>query len=417
MLIAAMPDRLSAPMIVITKLWPHRWPILAGFIVAGLCIWEGSRLLMGPLVAVDRVKRGDLIETVVATGNVETPYRAIVGSQMTGTVSEVRVEEGQRVTAGQILISLDARELIADVVAARGAVAQAEAHMAQIQDLSLPTARDALKQSQATLLNAQQNFGRAAFLIRKGDETRVVLDAAQKDLNVARSQVRMNELQVYNDSPGGSDYVAGVAQLNQARANRDTAVSRLGYASSAAPRAGVLIARSVERGTVVQPGTALMVLAPDGVMQLQLAIDERNLGKLALAQKAIASADAYPDQYFGAVVSYINPAVDIAKASVAVKLDVTDPPAYLRQDMTVSVDIEVARSANALILPGRSIHDALLPAPWAMVIRNGRAMKQRVRPGLQGATQTEILEGLAAGEAVISSASSVVAGDRVRAAP
>ena len=77
-----------------------------------------------------------------------------------------------------------------------------------------------------------------------------------------------------------------------------------------------------------------------------LQIDERNLGKLALGQKALASADAYPDQRFAAVVSYINPGVDITRASVEVKLTVADPPDYLRQDMTVSVDIEVAREGR-----------------------------------------------------------------------
>ena len=80
-------------------------------------------------------------------------------------------------------------------------------------------------------------------------------------------------------------------QLHQTRANLDTAVSRLGYATITAPRDGVLITRSVERGTVVQPGKALLVLAPDGDPQLVLQIDERNLGSIALGQNAVASAD------------------------------------------------------------------------------------------------------------------------------
>jgi HlyD family secretion protein len=82
----------------------------------------------------------------------------------------------------------------------------------------------------------------------------------------------------------------------------------------------VLITRNVERGAVVVPGNALLVLAPTGKMQLELQIDERNLGKLSLGQKALASADAYPEQRFEAVVSYVNPGVDISRASVEVKL-------------------------------------------------------------------------------------------------
>jgi HlyD family secretion protein len=403
-------------MLTIAKIRSHGWSLGICAVVAGLAAWQAARLYAGPLVAIDRVQRGTLIETIVATGNVETAYRVSIASQIVGTVREVQVKEGQRVTAGQVLIVLDPHELIAGVAQAQGAVAQAEAHMAQLREVTVPTASDTLKQAQSTLLNAQQAFDRASILVRKGDETRVVLDAAQKDLDLARTQVRMDGLQVYTNSPGGSDYVAGVTQLNQAVANRETAVSRLGYATITAPRAGVLIDRNVEVGAVAQPGTALLVLAPDGVTQLHLAIDERNLGKLALAQKAVASADAYPRQRFDAVVSYINPSVDIAKASVEVKLDVADPPPYLRQDMTVSVDIEVARSDSALILPGRSVRQALSAAPWVMVVRDGHATKQPVRLGVQGATQTEVREGLAAGEPVISPASATLAGDRVRVA-
>jgi len=395
-------------------LWSRKWLVLAVILVVGVGGWQGASHILGPAVAVDRAKRGELVETVVATGNVETPFRVTIGSQITGTVEEVQVDEGQRVTKGQALVSLESRELKADVVQAQGAVAQAEAHMRQLEELTLSMARQSLKEAQATLLNAQQSFDRTSELTRNGNATRVALDAAQKDLDVARAQVRSAELQVYTASPGGSDYVTGQTQLNQARANLDTATSRLGYATISAPRAGVLITRNVEQGTVVQAGNTLLVLAPDGVTQLLLQIDERDLGKLALGQKALASADAYPDQKFPAVVSYINPGVDITRAAVEVKLDVTDPPTYLRQDMTVSVDIEVARSENALILPGRSVHDALSTAPWVMAIKNGRATKQPVHLGIQGTTQTEILDGIAEGDPVIAATSDVVAGQRVR---
>ncbi len=286
--------------------------------------------------------------------------------------------------------------------------------MRQLQEVTLPTARDQLGEAQANLLNAQQIFDRASELVRHGDETRAALDAAQKVLAVARTLARRAELQVYTNSPGGSDYVTGQTQLNQARANLDTAQSRLGYATISAPRDGILIARNVEQGTVVQPGKALLVLAPAGETQLVLQIDERNLGKLALAQKAVASADAYPEQRFAAIVSYINPGIDIARASVEVKLTVPDPPPYLRQDMTVSVDTEIARRDNALVLPDRSVRDALSSTPWVMGIKNGRATRLPVRLGLRGNTQMEILEGAAEGDDVIPASSGVLIGQRVR---
>jgi HlyD family secretion protein len=377
--------------------------------------WQGVRVIWGPAVVVDQVKRGNLVETVVATGHVETPFRVEIGSQITGTVEEVLVQEGERVSKGQPLISLEARELKATVVQAQGAVAQAEARMRQLDELTLPSAREALTQAQANLLNAQHTFDRTSQLTQNGFATRAALDDAQKTLDVARTQVRTAEFQVYTASPGGSDYVMAQTLLNQAHANLETAESRLGYATISAPRDGVLITRNVERGAVVQPGKALLILAPTGEMQLVLQIDERNLGKLALGQKALASADAYPDQKFAAVVSYINPGIDITRASVEVKLTVTDPPVYLRQDMTVSVDIEVAAKDRTLVLPVRSVHDVLSGQPWVLGINGGRAVKRPVRLGLRGNSNIEILEGVAEGEVAIPLNSGVLTGQHVRA--
>lgn len=372
------------------------------------------RLILGPAVVVDQVKRGDLVQTVVASGHVETPFRAEIGSQITGTVDEVLVQEGQRVTKGQALISLEAHELKASVVQAQGVVDQAEARIRQLAELTLPSAHESLLQAQANLLNGQQAFDRASQLFGKGFTTHVVLDGAQKTLDVARTQVRTAELQVYTAGNTGSDYVMAQTQLSQARASLETTVSRLGYATISAPRDGDLITRSVERGTVVQPGKALLVLAPSGETQLVLQIDERNLGMIALGQHAVASADAYADKRFDAVVSYINPGVDITRASVEVKLTVAKPPAYLRQDMTVSVDIEVARKEHALVLPTRAVYDAVSATPWIMGVRNGRAFKQPAKLGLRGNTQIELLEGAAEGDLAVPVTAGLLTGQRLR---
>ncbi len=144
----------------ITFLWSHRWFVLVAALSCAVAGWQGARVLLGPAVVVDQVKRGNLVETVVASGHVETPFRVEIGSQITGTVEDVLVQEGQQVTKGQALISLDDRELKAAVVQAQGAVDQAEARVRQIVELTLPSAREALAQAQANLLNAQQTFDR-----------------------------------------------------------------------------------------------------------------------------------------------------------------------------------------------------------------------------------------------------------------
>ncbi|MFG1188243.1 efflux RND transporter periplasmic adaptor subunit [Xanthobacter flavus] len=394
--------------------WRRKWQIGGAVLLAVALAWVLTRWLLGPEVVVYPVTRGELVKTVVASGHVETAFRVEIGSQITGMVREVLVDEGQAVTQGQPLVALETNELKALEVQADGAKAQAEARVRQMRELTRPAAEEALKQAKANLANAEAAYDRAQQLAKSGAGTRVTLDDATKNIDVARTQVRTAELQVYTSSPGGSDYVMAETQLNQASANLEMVQVRLGYATITAPRDGVLISRNVERGAVVQAGKALLVLAPAGDMQLVLQIDEKNLGLLKLGQTALASADAYPDQRFAATVTYINPSVDITRASVEVKLTVVDPPAYLRQDMTVSVDIAVDRRAAAVIVPARTVHDATSAAPWVLVVRDGRARVQKVRIGLRAGEYVEILEGVAPGEMVLPLSSGVRAGQRIR---
>jgi len=409
------PQSPPSRLILLRMVWSHRWFGLAVLIVVGLAGWQLARVLLGPVVVVDPVRRDSLVQSVVASGHFETPYRVEIGSQITGIIADVVVREGERVKAGQPLVRLEDSELKGVVVQAQGALEQAQAHVRQLAEMTLPTARETLSGAQATLQDAQSTYERTARLNANGYAPRSALDEVQKNLDLAKAQMRSAQLQIFNASPGGSDYVYAQTQVAQARATLDTALSRLSYATIVAPRDGVLIRRSVEQGSVAQPGKVLLVLAPDGETQLVIDIDERNLGLIALGQTAVASADAYPDQRFAAKISYINPAVDIARASVQVKLNVPEPPAYLRQDMTVSVDVEVARRDSTLILPWRAVRDGISTAPWILGIRDGHAYKQPVRLGMRGVAYAEILEGAQEGDAAIPMGAGVLVGQKVRA--
>jgi HlyD family secretion protein len=267
------------------------------------------------------------------------------------------------------------------------------------------------------LTNALQTYERAAKLSVDGFGTRAALDEATRMRDIAQAQQRNAMLMVFTNRPGGSDYVTAEAQLNQARATLATAQARLANTVITAPRDGVLILRDVERGNVVQPANVLMKLSPLGDTMLVVQIDEKNLGLIAVGQPARASADAYAHENFAAELVYINPGIDLQRASVEVKLRVASPPAYLRQDMTVSVDIEVARRPDTLILRADSLHEAAGPRPWVMRIEGGHAMRRPVSVGIVSAGKAEILEGLLAGDRVLPSAVTIKDGGPVRIRP
>ena len=394
--------------------WGRRWRLLVLVLLLGGAGRMAMPVLLGPVVTPVPVARGELVQSVVANGRVETPHRVNIGSQVTGTVAEVPVEQGQAVAAQQMLVVLDDRELQASVEQAQGAVAQAEARLRQMAEVTLPVARETLQQAEANLVNAQQQHDRATQLRGGGFETQAQVENLFRALSVAQAAQRLARVQVANNSPGGMEYVVAEATLRQARASLLVALSRLDYTRIRAPVAGTLIARNVERGWVVQPSQVLMVLSPAGETQIVVQIDERNIGRLAVGQRALGSADAFPDRRFEAVVAYINPSVDPQRASVEVKLRVPDPPDYLRQDMTVSVDIAVARRAEALVLPITAVRDATGPEPWVLRIEDGQARRRAVRLGLRGVRQVEILDGLADGDLVAPASARLADGARLR---
>jgi HlyD family secretion protein len=388
---------------------------LIGVLVLAAVGFASRNLIFGKPVEAYEATRGDLVQTVVASGRIMTPQRVSIGAVITERVARIPVEEGQKVHRGEVLIELDDTDERAALAQAQASVAQAEAKLRQLREVALPAAEQGLAQAQANSLQARQAYDRTKTLQERGFIGQSQLDDARRNLDVAASQLRAAQLQVETNGPAGSDFALAQTALEQARANLRAAQAKLAQTVIHAPVDGVLIARSVEAGNVVQAGKELMLLAPAGETQVVVEIDERNLAQLALGQKALGSADAFPGQRFAAELVYINPGIDALRGSVEVKLKVANPPAFLRQDMTASVDIDVAHRADTVIVPTETVRDATGREPWVLAIRGWRAVRQPVKLGLRGDNRIEVLEGVEPGDDLIPATNGLVkAGQRVR---
>ena len=393
----------------------HLTAIIIVVIVLLVGALAGPRLVLGPQVSVEPVVQQDFVQTVVASGRVETPNRVEIGVQITGRVRSVPVQEGQVVAAGATLIELDASELRAALEQAEYAEQSAAARLRQLQQVQSPLAVQAVRQAQIAFDAARDALRRSEALLAAGAISAVALEDARRAEQVAAAQLRSAEQQAASARPTGSDAAAAAALLKQTQAGVDVARAKLAYATVTAPRAGTLIARNVEPGDIVQPGRMLMVLSPGGETQVVVEIDEKNLQLLALGLTALVSADAYPKKRFAAAVAYINPGVDAQRGAVEVKLRVPSPPTYLKQDMTVSVDIEIARRSNAVLVPSDAVHDIESGSPWVLKVDGRHARRQAVTLGLRSSGLCEVLDGLTVGDRVVPVASDAITdGARLR---
>lgn len=385
-----------------SKPWWRR-PLV--WLVAGvLGVLMGRALpgwILGPVVEAYPVIEGPLVANVVATGRVETPSRVTIGSEIAGILSERLVTDGDHIAAGQVVARLRDDEAMARMREAKAALAQFEAR-------DRPAAQAALREAEARLAQAQREAERQRDLAARGLVARQLQERADESLAIARAQAEGARVRARSATPGGNDEMVLRQRLETARA-------QLARTEIRSLVDGVVLRRLAEPGDVVGAGRGIVEVARDGDTEVVAQVDERNLGTLAVGQKAMASADAFPDRRFDAEVRFIAPGIDAQTGTVEVRLLVATPPDYLRQDMTVSVDIETGRRERTLSVPADVLREVRGDRARVLAVRDGRVAPVEVRLGLRGLGRTEVREGLAVGEPVLPGNATVAPDARVRA--
>ena len=385
--------------------------------VAVLAVAALARLYMRQpkAVAVEWVAAtpADIQTSVVASGRVLPPARVDIGATITGRVATVRVREGARVAADQILVELEQNELAAVAAQAQAAVARARARVSSVKTLALPTAQAAQQQAAANLEVAQREAARARDLVARGFVSQSRVDDAERQLDVARSQLASARAQVGAQGANGAEAQQAQSQLVEAEAALAAAQAKLAQTLIRAPAAGVVLERTIEPGDIAQPGRRMLALALDGPARLIVQVDEKNLPLIKQGAVATAAADAFPNERFEAVVNYVSPGIDAARGTVELRLDVPKPPALLKSDMTVAIDVPGPVLKQTIMLPADAVRQLQTDAPWVLVVRDGTAVRVPVKTGLQTQGRVAITDGLKSGERVIM-ARDIEAGARVR---
>lgn len=397
----------------------RRWVIAAILLAVAAGAFVAWTRLRAPAVPAVQVQAAPLLRTLQFSARVATLSRVDVGSTITGRVAQVLVREGDAARRGQVLVRLESEELRAALAQAEANERQAQARLAGLRSTGRAGADAALDQADANLRNARAELARARQLVEDGFVSASRLDDARRAVAVAEAQHQAAQAQKRANADGGTDVAQAQAQLAVARAASTAARARLEQADIVAPADARVLTRQVEPGQIVQPGKALLGLALAGPTQLIAQVDERFLDQLAVGQQAAVVADAFPSQRFAARVLSLAPAVDAQRGALEVKFAPLPPaPDFLREDMTLSVEVETGRREQALVVPLAALRAAPAAdgAATVLVAQDGRARGRPVRLGLRTLDAAEVVEGLSEGEMALLGPD-VKAGDRVRPQP
>ncbi|MCO5163259.1 MAG: efflux RND transporter periplasmic adaptor subunit [Mesorhizobium sp.] len=390
-----------------------RWAIV-GILLAAAAggawwYWSAGGSSTQPAYVTAPAERGDIITTVTATGTLQPVTQVDVSSELSGVVRTVAVNENERVSKGDVLLTLDTTRRAAQVERAEASV---EAARAKVDD------------TRVTLKETDLALERTASLARRG----MVADQTLETATAARDRAAS---------------AVSSAQANLAIAEADLKLQQADLAQSTiyAPIDGVVLTRSVDPGQTVASSLSapvLFVIAADLTqMELEAAIDEADIGTVEKGQKASFTVDAFAGRSFDAAIS------DIAYASVTTdgvvtyeaKLAVANADLLLRPGMTATVSVITREVKDVVVIPseafryrppaveasrGFSLQSLFMPrmpstrppatvqsadgSRMLYVLEDGTPQARRVRTGSTDGRRIEILSGLEAGEQVVLSA-------------
>jgi len=275
------------------------------------------------------VQRGDLTVTVTATGALEPVNQVDVGSELSGIIETVSVDFNDKVKRGEVLARLDTDRLQAQVLESRAALQSSEAKVME---------------AQATVLETRLAFERCEKLAERQLCTTGDLDAAR----AAHARARAAE-------------ASARAQVAEARATLDGRETELAKAEIRSPIDGLVLLRQIEPGQTVAASLQapiLFTLAEDlAQMELHVAVDEADVGRIAEGQAAEFSVDAWPERSFPASITQVRFAPRTIEGVVTYEtvLAVDNSDLALRPGMTATAVITVQQLQDALLVPNAAL--------------------------------------------------------------
>lgn len=413
--------------------------MLAGLALlgAGATFWKLSGKPASPSYTMLNVRRGNLATTISATGKVQAVTTVQVGTQVSGTVSELHADFNNRVRAGQVIARLDPSQIQAQFQQAKASLASAEARVAAArsagdsQEAAVQASKANVDRADSVLLEADRAYKNAQALVEAGAMPRRQLETSEAARAQAAAQKAQADAQYHQTvaqaRASQSQLDQALAEASQSRASVQVAAVNLERTYIRSPIDGVVVARNVDVGQTVaaslQAPTLFLIANDLTKMQVLADVDEADVGQLSPESKVSFTVDAFPAETFHGKISQIRLAPMVVQNVVTYTavIDVANPKLQLRPGMTATVTATVAERRDVLRVPNAALRfqseasgATSIPAPnggpktgpraggtilWKV---EGNELKPlRVRLGMTDGVWTEVLDGqLAEGDRI-----------------
>jgi HlyD family secretion protein len=418
--------------------WSTRWIIVGVSLLALLGVGRVVYDTLGAPTPVETVRvsasatAADPGGVVLnAAGYIVAHHEIEVASKVNGKVAWIGVEKGDGVKKDQPIVRLEDTEYRAQLMQAKGNLANLQSKLLELEHGSRPQeideARANLAQAEADLTNAKLLYERNKELAAAGVVSKQDFDNAQYAYqnDVAKVRSLQQAYDLVQVGPRQEDIDAMRGQVEQAKGLVDFDQDQLDNTSIRAPIDGTILERAVEQGEFVTNGFVgdkgakgyVVTLADLNDLQVELDIAQNDFAKLHMGQKGIVTTDAFPDRKYDGELAEMSPKADRQKATVQVKVRILRPDSYLRPEMNASVafvaDEQPSRAQN--VTPVVTVPASAVQNGAVFVVLGGHAVRRTVKVGSTGSQGARIEAGLIGGEDVIvNPPSGLKDGDRVQ---
>ncbi|MFC5191918.1 efflux RND transporter periplasmic adaptor subunit [Algoriphagus aquatilis] len=324
-------------------------------------------------------------EAVYASGYLEAIDQAEIRAQVEGVLLETFVKEGEPVRKGQLLFTLSGIALDSRLQSAKTAY---EVALRNASDLG-PAIQEAVK---GVAIAKEQFVNDSLMWVRQSSlySQKAISQSSYENARKTYESSRQNLARSQSQLKGKQDQV--IRELEASRKEWRTVQDELDFYQVKSDRDGIFYESPFSPGELVKKGDILAVIGSDQGYIGSLKIDEKDISRVSLGQQVLLEMDAFPDQTFQAKLTKVYSRIDPIDQMLRVDVALTDKLPTALTGLALEANIVIREKSDALVIPG----NLLLPGDSVRVLKEGKAQKVKVIPGIRTLSEVEILEGITA---------------------